>query len=158
MTPDELKELSLLLRGPERANGGIVDGLMKVAVGVCTAGEKCPGHVNMALKTAVTQQIGRVTVAFWIEIRSVSGKYSHRLGVLLPNGLSKQTCLLVVRQILCDFGEIRDRFQRGRRFASALRFEADIGNRRLKLRIFRNSIISILASHFISPGLRVALT
>ena len=38
MTPDELKELSLLFRGPERANNGIIDGLMKVAVGVCTAG------------------------------------------------------------------------------------------------------------------------
>ena len=39
MTPDELKELVLVLKGgQERANNGILDALMKVAVGVCTAG------------------------------------------------------------------------------------------------------------------------
>jgi hypothetical protein len=30
--------LGQVLRGPERVNNGIIDGLMKVAVGVCTAG------------------------------------------------------------------------------------------------------------------------
>jgi hypothetical protein len=38
MTPEDIEKLSQVLRGPERVNNGIIDGLMKVAVGVCTAG------------------------------------------------------------------------------------------------------------------------
>ena len=61
LTPDDLQNLAVALKGgQDRTNNGILDALMKVAVGVCTAGVlwllTTMATVNTNVATMQTQQ------------------------------------------------------------------------------------------------------
>ena len=65
MTPDELKELALVLKGgQDRTSNGILDALMKVAVAVCTAGVLWLLSTTATVNTNVaTMQVQQKTLA-----------------------------------------------------------------------------------------------